>query len=187
MSAVVCRVVRAAGRCALRLVVMAAIVVLLAIGIGPFTGRYRVATVLSGSMRPNMPAGALAVSTPERLDQLRVGQVISFQSPVGAHEIVTHRVVKIVARGAHPRVRTKGDANSSSDPWIAQLSRGPVWRVRMTVPELGSAIRMLRAPWIHDVTVVGAPLALLAACLWSIWLPAPRHRRRSRAPVFARS
>jgi len=187
MGSVAFRVVRAAGRWALRLVLTGAVIILLAIGIGPFTGRYRVVTVLSGSMRPNMAVGSLAVSTPERLDQLRVGQVISFQAPVEGHEVVTHRIVQIVARGTRPRVRTKGDANTAPDPWVAQLNRGPVWRVRMVVPELGAAIRMLRAPWVHDFTVIGAPVALLIACWWAIWLPAPRHRRRSRTPAFAKS
>jgi len=126
MGALVCRVVRVAGRTALRLVVTIAVLILLAIGIGPMTGQYRVVTVLSGSMRPHMPVGSLAVSTPERLDQLRVGQVISFQSPVGTHEIVTHRVVQIVSRGAHPRVRTQGDANAAPDPWVAPVEQRPV-------------------------------------------------------------
>jgi signal peptidase len=165
------RVTRAAGRLALRLVMVLALIVLVGIGIGPLSGRYRIVTVLTGSMRPTLAPGAVAISTPEPLQQIRVGQIISFQAPTPGHPVETHRVIQVVKRGARPQVRTQGDANSTPDPWVARLATGPVWVVRARVPGLGTAIHWLRTPWLHLITVLLAPLCFALAALADIWRP----------------
>src|SRR5205809_3772097 len=88
-----------------------ACVALLGLGLLPRTGWYRPVTVLSGSMRPAFAPGDMVVVTPEPVRDVRAGQIISYRIPIGDHHVQTHRVVAVVHGGAHPSVRTKGDAN----------------------------------------------------------------------------
>lgn len=188
MATVLPRVARGVVRALLGVGLACSILALAALAIGPRTGRYRMQTVLTGSMRPKLPVGSLAISTPEPLDRVRAGQIITFQAPVG-NWVVTHRVIEVVSGGPHPRVRTKGDANAAADPWVTQLERGPVWRVRLVVPLLGTAVRFLRMRWVHIGTVLVAPMLLVLLGLRTIWAPDlfRRHVRRARRPPAATS
>jgi len=140
------------------------------IGIGPETGKYRVLTVLSGSMRPTLPVGALVVVTPEPLSALRPGQVITFHRPLEDHEVVTHRVVSVGDDHGHPVIETKGDANAAPDPWKAVLQSGPVWKVRFVAPGLGHVLALVRGGQIARIGLIVVPLLLAATWLAQIWI-----------------
>ena len=80
---------------------------------------------------------------------------------LGSKNVLTDhsgRKIKIVRGGAHPLVRTKGDANNVADPWTARLHGRVVWRVRGVVPKLGWAVFWFRSPLMHSLTVLLAPL-----------------------------
>src|SRR5437867_11828955 len=128
---------RSASELALRLLLGAAVLLFLAIGLLPRTGWYRVETVLSGSMRPAFAPGDMIVVSPEPLRDVQAGQVISYHIPIGDQHVQTHRIVQVVRGGDHPVVRTKGDANDSVDPWKARLGGTTAWRVRLVAPKLG--------------------------------------------------
>jgi signal peptidase I len=166
---------RTIGHWAVRVLLAGALVVLLAVGVGPMSGRYRLATVLSGSMAPGMPVGSVAVLAPEDPAAVRVGDVITFQAPTPDHPVVTHRVVEVLEGGHHPVVRTKGDANRAPDPWSARLSGGRAWRRVAVIPYAGTAIRLLRSGAVHHVTVQMVPAVLLLSMLAAIWLPGRRR------------
>jgi signal peptidase len=152
------------------LVVLAA-VVLVVVGLGPHTGRYRTATVLSGSMRPTVPEGSMVFITPLAPRDLRVGDVVMYQIPVDDRRVVAHRVVEVLEGGDHPVVRTEGDANDQADPWVARMGAGPLWEVRAAVPEVGRALQVLRQPGVRQLCVVALPLLLCLIWLGEIWLP----------------
>ncbi len=169
---------RTVARVSARLVSLAAwallagsVAMLMALGIGPRTGRYRTVTVLTASMRPGMPEGSVAVITPERPDQVRVGQVVTYQVPVGDRRIVSHRVVAVVeGEGtAHPVIQTQGDANNAPDPWLARIDDPTVWRARFAVPGLGRLISRVRSPLLHTVTVRLVPAVLALVWVVAIW------------------
>lgn len=143
------------------------------LGLGPRTSRYQVLTVLSGSMTPRLPIGAVVIATPERPSQLRVGQILVYQIPVDDHHVVSHRVVQILRGGDRPIVRTKGDANNAPDPWTAEITSPVAWRVRAVLPALGSLLIWLRQPLLRRTLVLGFPF--LAALLWiaDIWRGSP--------------
>lgn len=180
---VVRRVAGMAGRTAL--VAFVAIVALVAVG--PRTGRYQVLTVLSDSMAPAMPRGALALSVPVHPADIEAGDVITMRSPIGANAVVTHRVMEVVEPGPHPVVRTRGDANDADDPWLARLDGDRAWRVVGSVPRGGFVIAALRQAAPRLALTVLAPLALAALWLVRIWAPAggPEHPdgKLSDAPV----
>jgi signal peptidase I len=159
-----------------------------ALGLGPRTGAYQTLTVLSGSMRPTVPPGAVVVVTPVALKEVRVGDVLTYLAPVPPHQTVTHRVVEVLEAGPQPVVRTKGDANPEPDPWVARLGPGRGWRLRMVVPRAGYVLQALQRPWLRRATVIVLPAAMALAWLVELWLPradddggarrAPRARRR---------
>jgi signal peptidase I len=120
-------------------------------------------------MKPSFSPGDIVVVTPEPLRDVRVGQVISYRIPVGDHHVQTHRVIKIARGGAHPLVRTKGDANKAADPWTAELHGTTAWRVRAVLPKLGWAVFWFRSPLVHDLTVLFAPLLLGFLGVMQVW------------------
>jgi signal peptidase len=160
------------GRLGLWLAVVCAIALFGFLVIGPRLGYYRTLTVLSNSMQPTWSAGDVVVDTPEPLSAVRVGQAITFQAPIDGHALVTHRVIQVVKGGAHPVVRTQGDANPTPDAWTAKLENGPVWRARLVVPKLGWALFFLHDRLFHVLTMIVVPLLLAAT--WLIWIWRPR-------------
>jgi signal peptidase I len=100
--------------------------------------------VLSPSMRPTFDAGAVVVAVHVPATSVRAGDVIVYQAPIEDRRVVAHRVVRVVERGAHPVVQTKGDANDAPDPWVARLQEASVWKVRWDVPRLGQALVFMR-------------------------------------------
>lgn len=73
-------------------------------------------TVLTGSMEPAYPPGTLVVARSVDADELRIGDVITFQLRSGEPQVVTHRIVGVGAdaEGA-PLFVTRGDANNVED------------------------------------------------------------------------
>lgn len=166
------RLLRVVARLALDVAMAVAIAAFAFLAIGPRVLPYQTVTMLSGSMRPAVPTGALAVDVSEPVSALRAGQVISFHAPVPGHPVVTHRVVAVEHRDGRVVVRTKGDANSGVDPWLAVVHGDRVWRVHGVVPWVGSAIHALRQPTAHLVTAWVLPFTALVWFLAALWRPA---------------
>jgi signal peptidase len=159
------------------LVVVVALAALAAAAIGPRLGLYRTETVLSGSMRPAFSPGDVIVVTPEPTAGVRVGQVISYQIPIGDHHVESHRVIKLAKAGDRPIIETKGDANTAPDPWRARLTPGTAWRERFVIPKLGWLIIWLRQPLAQSISVLLLPMLLAAWWLVRIWRPRPQPSR----------
>lgn len=142
--------------------------------VGPRTGAYHVSVVLSNSMQPHWEAGDIVISRPEGPDQVRVGQVITYNPPIDGRPSITHRVIELTEPGATPVVRTKGDANDAPDEWGAvRLTHGPVQKVTGSIPNLGWALALLQNRAIGILTTMFAPILLLLMLLWRIWRPSP--------------
>src|SRR6266576_1504332 len=79
--------------------------------------------------------------------QLEVGDVISFQKPLGARGLDTHLIVAIKNDKGMRLYQTKGDSNPVADPWIISFDRGMVaHRVVFSVPYAGNALIFARSP-----------------------------------------
>ena len=163
------RVPRRLAAVAAQLALVVALAALIGLGLLPRTGWYRPVTVLSGSMEPAFAPGDMVVVTPEPVGAVRVGQVISYRIPVGDHHVQSHRVIAVLRRNGQVSVRTKGDANTTTDPWTAILHGDTVWRVRTVLPKLGWIVFWLRLPLVHRLTLFLAPLLLVVLAALQIW------------------
>lgn len=133
-------------------------------------------TVATGSMRPGLAPGALVVVRPTAVDEIGIGDVITYQLDSGQPTVVTHRVVAVGVNGEGERVlQTQGDANPSPDPdWVRPVQvRGTVW---YAVPHLGRLNNLLTTN--QRQTAVYATAALLLGYALVLWIGAARDRVR---------
>jgi len=164
-------VARGASLLVLTAVTVVAVAALLLLAIGPRTGGYRTLTMLSGSMRPAYPPGAVLIDRPLAASELRVGQVLTYQIPVEDHRVVSHRVISVRASGDGVDIQTKGDANNGPDPWVAHLRASRLWVVRAALPRLGWPLLWLRSPRLHRVLLYWIPASALVWLLVGLWWP----------------
>ena len=124
-------------------------------------------TVLTGSMEPTMPPGALIVVKPTPNADLKVGDVITFQPVSGEPAVVTHRIEAIFYTVEGERsIRTRGDANNVADPTllVPEQIRG---RVIYSVPYLGQVNSVINGQSRSIlITVVASGLAVYA--VWMV-------------------
>jgi len=74
-------------------------------------------TVLTSSMAPEYPAGSLMVIRPVPVEQIRLGDVITYQITSGEPAVVSHRVVEraVDTESGEVTFTTKGDNNAVND------------------------------------------------------------------------
>ena len=101
--------------------------------------------VLSGSMSPDYPVGAMVFTRAVEPADVVVGDVLTFQRLSDPAELVTHRVIAVDSSAGAPVFITKGDANNAADldPVPASAVQGRLW---FGVPELGRAAAILHSP-----------------------------------------
>jgi signal peptidase len=108
-------------------------------------------TVLTSSMAPKFPPGTLLVVRPTEVDDIAVGQVLTYQIESGRPAVVAHRVVeRSVELDGSVSFTTKGDNNAVADPDpVREVQvKGTLW---YAIPLLG---------WINNV-VTGESRAVL--------------------------
>lgn len=141
-------------------------------------------TILTQSMEPTYPPGTLIVVRPTAMDDLRVGDVITYQIRPGDPTVVTHRIQarQVSSAGTYAFV-TMGDNNAVPDQAVvteAQV-RGSVW---YALPWIGNFAAQRASPVGTLLPVVGAALLAWSLYLLTSWaaarrtkhLPAPEHQ-----------
>jgi signal peptidase len=129
---------------------------------------YQVLIVRSGSMEPTIHTGSAVLVRPVAPETLRVGDVITFERTEGVLAVVTHRIVGKVEGVTPPTFQTKGDANSTPDPYIVTY-RGTGWKVIAALPYAGYAVNALSAPSARAVLIGTPALLLTASFVRDIW------------------
>jgi signal peptidase len=116
-------------------VLILAVLLLLIVLIVPLVFAGRVAVVLSASMEPTLPVGALAVIMPVAPEEVEVGDIITFTPYWDPEVTISHRVNEILNE-ERIRFRTKGDANEDVDAWVVPGDEVK-GRVVFDIPRLG--------------------------------------------------
>jgi signal peptidase len=140
---------------------------------------YRAVFMTTGSMRPAIVPGDLVIVRPVDPASIRVGDVITFQAPLGRHELVTHRVVAVTSSAQGLTLRTKGDANQVADIWTVHY-QGPGWT------EVGR-VRGVGAVTAFGDTLPGRLTVVLLVFLLALGLLLPSERPERRAAAGARA
>ena len=76
---------------------------------------YHAFVVLTGSMEPNINPGDIVLTKKTNLNDLKIGDVITFYSDNNVASTTTHRIVNITNIDGKTYFETKGDNNSSND------------------------------------------------------------------------
>jgi signal peptidase len=128
--------------------------------------------IVSGSMTGTYDRGSLVLDEVVPVAALRVGDVITYRPPPDAHidHLVTHRIAAVQHdRNGGIAFRTKGDANTTADPWTFTLPDPRQARVRAGIPYVGFALAALSDRDVRSA-VIGLPAALIAlASLLALW------------------
>ena len=76
--------------------------------------------VVTGSMEPQIPVGALLLTKATDIDKIALRDVVCFRTQDAAiwGKVVTHRVVEILQMNGEVLLRTQGDANLASDGYL---------------------------------------------------------------------
>jgi signal peptidase len=110
-------------------------------------------TVLTASMEPRYPPGTLIYVLPVKIDDIRIGDVITYQIQSGNPAVISHRVIAInsPAKGSRTFI-LKGDNNSSPDPAavIPAQVKGRLWYAVPLVGWVNSALGGSQRSWIVE-------------------------------------
>jgi len=114
-------------------------------------------TVMTGSMRPNFSPGEFIVVKTVPFDQIRAGDVVTYQLESGKPEVVTHRVVGVESKvDGSKRLITRGDANNADDdPVRSEQVRGRLWYSLPWLGYVNSALTGQQRTWLTWTAVVG--------------------------------
>lgn len=153
---------RLASGAALAVAVLAALLVL-----APAVAGWERYAIVSGSMTGTYDKGSLVLAEVVPVDELKVGDVITYTPPPGAgpDHLVTHRIHSIGHDDDGRVFRTKGDANAIADPWTFRLDGATQARARHGVPYAGYALAALGR---RDVRMAAIALPALLIALFSL-------------------
>src|SRR5664280_1454524 len=156
------------------------VAVLAAVGVASLAlvrGIWMVTPILSGSMRPGLSVGGVAISERVPVDSLAVRDVIVFQRPDNPSEQVVHRIVQVVVgNSALPQIITQGDANTVRDPWTLTIRGDYAYRVRWSFPLIGYVVVAFQNH--RGFAVLGASIVLIVIALTMVSGSRRRRRRR---------
>jgi signal peptidase len=133
------------------------VALLLIFSVLPITGNYKVMTVLSGSMDPNIKMGSVVVVKP--VQDYKIGEVITFGPYSKTKAPTTHRIYDIRVVDGQPLYITKGDANDAPDPKEIQ-KKDVVGKVLLSVPYMGYAVDFAQKP-LGFALIIIVPAAII--------------------------
>lgn len=139
-------------------IAIAAFVVSLIVGVRPLN-------VISGSMEPTIPTGAMVFSKKIPASEIKVGDIITTNRTDGDSGLITHRVVSIVQdEGARYTMEMRGDANQSDDPQPYVITEA--YRYLFHIPVLGFISTLIK-------TRFGIGILIALAALFGIFVMFP--------------
>jgi signal peptidase I len=146
--------------------------ILLAIA-GMLLGAWRFAVIDTGSMRPTLNPGDIAVLTSEPTAKLKQGQIVAFHPPREPTLTVIHRVFSLQRTPAGVVIHTKGDANNTPDQWSAQIAGATVWHETLKAPAVGYLATWSKQRPVRLATLIAIVILAVSLPLSRIWRPKP--------------
>ena len=146
-------------------VVMVLVVLLALTLVGGRLSGMQTYAVLSGSMEPAYPTGALLYVRKVDPADIQPGQVITFL--LDEHTVATHRVVEVIPDPEEAgiyRYRTKGDANEAADAGLVHC-KNVLGTPVACVPYLGYVITWIQNPPGTYIAISAAAVLLLLVFL----------------------
>lgn len=99
-------------------------------------GGFRAFVITSSSMEPVISTGSLIITHTNHPTLLKKNDIVTFIRPDNTHELITHRIQKILKKGTLVTLQTKGDNNKNADPWIV-AGGGVIGKEFFAIPYLG--------------------------------------------------
>lgn len=124
--------------------------------IGPLFG-WETHPVLSGSMEPALKVGGVIMTEPVKLEEVKEGDIIVFQT---GEQTVSHRVVNIVEIDEKPWFQTKGDANEEPDSNLVSSEGKEIRKVVFRLLYLGFVAQFMRNKLVF-FALIGIPALIL--------------------------
>jgi len=157
-------------------IIAVAATLVVAVAALPVVSPLRTQLIVSGSMVPAIPVGALVVTAP-MVGQAVPGDIITFPNPFRDVTVV-HRVAAVEVGADDTDYVTKGDANETTDGWRIPV-RAATGRVIATIPFVGYGIGTMQRP----AARIGTGVLVLAFAVASSGM----FRRRTSASVTTRT
>ncbi|WP_307860935.1 signal peptidase I [Curtobacterium flaccumfaciens] len=136
-------------------------------------------TILTQSMEPTLPPGTLLVVRPTAVDDIEVGDVVTYQIVSGQPAVISHRVVSVSSSSNGARTFVlKGDNNAKADPrpvTAAQI-RGVVW---YSIPEVGVVNQLVNGSRSWLIPAVAGVLLAYGGVMITIGTVTAARRRRA--------
>lgn len=130
--------------------------------------RYRPLVVRSDSMAPAIRTGDIILTEVVQPGEVRVGDVVTFQDPSRAGELVTHRVTERSRQGPVFSFVTRGDANTGEERWSIGAD-GTVGTLAFRVPGAGYLTTWLATPWVRTALLGLVAVLLAVVSIRWIW------------------
>ena len=141
------------------------VVIILVTIVGMMLGAWRFSVIDTGSMRPTLNPGDVAVLKLESTTHLKQGQIVAFHPPDEPQLTVLHRVFSVHRVASGVLIETKGDANNTTDQWHARIIAKTIWRETAKAPKVGYL-----AVWSHRRAVRLGVLLLIVTLVVSMLL-----------------
>ena len=135
-------------------------------------------TVLTQSMDPTLPPGTLLVVRPTPVEDIRIGDVVTYQITSGQPAVISHRVVSVASSSDGSRTFTlKGDNNALADPApvTAAQVRGVVW---YSLPDIGLVNQLVNGSRSWLIPAIAGVLLAYGAVMVTIGIVSVARRRR---------
>ncbi len=117
---------------------------------------YRYYVVLTDSMAPSFRSGDMIIVRRSNIDEIQIGDIITFTPSSNSDAYLTHRVTEILSDYQGTGItcfRTKGDANDTVDSFLIDEQR-VIGVVKISFPKLGYIIRFAQLRWYYIVPLV---------------------------------
>ena len=121
------------------------------------------ATLLSGSMSPNLPVGSIVITQQVATTELHAGQIVKLPLPDSSAQYV-HRIISTNSGELGVQLTTKGDNNPAQDPWTLEVTSKETPVVIASIPLVGYLTAFTGNFWVQ-MGLVGLVALLIGSAL----------------------